>query len=218
MHLSPPWGCRAHRLNRNCPSTHNPADTTQGALRAGSPPLCDRSCPGPAQSPATALASDTSHRPRPHALLDGRLSSTVGGTLLAFHDWLKQLTELRPTLDFRLLLYHKGYHSGTARGKRHLERGTGWCGAPLPSPGTPSSPPLPCWQPGSSVTPRLERCSRRLHGAVTGSLAPLPSQENKGSTSNHGLGFQVTGPRLKPTAVTSSEQNTPPPPRIFQGL
>lgn len=53
---------------------------------------------------------------------------------------------------------------------------------------------------------------------MTRSLAPLPSQENERSTSNCGLAFLVTGPTLKPTVVTSSEQKIPLPPRIFQGL
>lgn len=56
MNLSLPWDCCAHQLNSF--STWNSSDTTPG------PPLCDRNCLELAHSHATALTSDTCHRPR----------------------------------------------------------------------------------------------------------------------------------------------------------
>ena len=65
-------------------------------------------------------------------------------TLLGVYNLLKQLTELKETPDFCLLVCHEGYHSGTARLKRYPGLGVGvaWSSPALAGRATLPAPPL----------------------------------------------------------------------------
>ena len=70
---------------------------------------------------------------------------------------LEQITELRRTLYLHLLVYYKGYNSGTVKWKRYVGQGMG-CGEGTQSFHSPSgcvTLPAPRWlhQPGNSQNP-----------------------------------------------------------------